>query len=91
MFSNQLRYWLYSSFILCAYSTDDLFEDPDILCVGKPYMVGYQMIASARLGNIDYTLDKIYVTMSFKVNIMQFAGIKLLYLNKFSNFAGKTY
>ncbi len=37
----------------------DLLENPDIPAVGTPYMAGFEMIARAQLGNIDYTLEKI--------------------------------
>lgn len=37
----------------------DLFEDNSIPAVGTPYMAGYEMMARAALGSVNYTLEKI--------------------------------
>jgi hypothetical protein len=37
----------------------DLFEDDAVPAVGTPYMAGYEMMARAMLGRVDYTLEKI--------------------------------
>ncbi|MFM1879520.1 MAG: hypothetical protein RLZZ241_2386 [Bacteroidota bacterium] len=36
-----------------------LLEDNSVAAVGTPYMAGFEMMGLSRLGNIDYTLDKI--------------------------------
>jgi alpha-L-rhamnosidase len=36
-----------------------LLEDPNVATVGTPYMAGFEMMSLSKLGNIDYTLEKI--------------------------------
>lgn len=36
-----------------------LLEDPNVAAVGTPYMAGFEMMGLSKLGNIDYTLEKI--------------------------------
>ena len=36
-----------------------LLEDPSVAAVGTPYMAGFEMMGLSKLGNIDYTLEKI--------------------------------